>query len=102
MYTQKESSATPPTHGYALDALRELIGTKALFSVAETSGICGRSKAWTYRQMARGRIGFVLLGERRAITRGEVIRIATEGVNRKLAAETQMGARRPECCSNDP
>jgi hypothetical protein len=79
MFTQSES-IVPPVPGDALDALREIIGAKALFSVGETSAICGRSKAWLYRRMASGRIRFVRLGPRRAITRGEVMRIATEGV----------------------
>jgi hypothetical protein len=70
-----------PVHSDALDALREVIGSKALFSISETSEICDRLKPWLYRQMASGRIRYIWLGPRRAITRSEILRIASEGVS---------------------
>jgi excisionase family DNA binding protein len=80
MSTRVYPVVAPPASG-TLDTPAAILGSKLLFSVEEAAAFCGRSKPWLYRLMGSGRIRFVRLGPRRAITRREVLRITTEGVN---------------------
>jgi hypothetical protein len=61
-------------------ALRNTLGDKPLFDVAETARILCRSPAWLYRMMGDGRLKYVQMGSRRAITRAVIVRALTEGV----------------------
>jgi hypothetical protein len=61
-------------------ALRNTLGDKPLFDVGETARILGRSPAWLYRMMGDGRLKYIRMGSRRAITRAVIVRALTEGV----------------------
>jgi hypothetical protein len=65
-----------------------LLPNKLLFGIGETGELLGKSRFWVNLQMKAGRIRYVPLGPRRnAITRGEILRIASEGVGSGLPSQ---------------
>jgi hypothetical protein len=66
------------------DGLEQLIGPKALFSIAEFAELINRSGATVWRLLRLGHVEAVEVGGIQSITRAEVLRFLRHG-NRKAA-----------------
>jgi hypothetical protein len=62
------------------EALRRRLGDGLNFDVAATSKALNRSPAFVYRTMADGRLEYIFMGDRRAVTREILTRALTEGI----------------------
>jgi excisionase family DNA binding protein len=63
-----------------LKAIEAALGDKIAFSIPETAKILGRSVRWARQKAANGKLRSAMVGAQRRVTRPEVIRALTEGV----------------------